>query len=314
MGNAQAPVRVRVGTRGSALALKQTDIAIAALSAAAASEGTRAEFDIVRISTKGDAAQDKSFEAIGPKGIFAAELQRALLDGAVDVAVHSLKDLPSEEPEGLVLAAILKRDDARDVLVSREGKTLALLHAGSVVGTSSARRRAQLAIHRPDLHHAPLRGNVDTRLRKVKDGEVDAAILAGAGLVRLGRSDEVSEFLDPLRFVPPPGQGAIVVEARADRVDGDLWWVRGADHAPSHGVVRAERTFMRLIEGGCEVPLGAWARFEGSDIVCDGFLSLPDGSRYMIDRTRGSDPSEVGAELARRMLRAGAGALTRPGS
>jgi hydroxymethylbilane synthase len=206
---------------------------------------------------------------------------------------------------------VCEREDARDVLVSRENKTIDQLPAGSVVGTSSARRRALLAIHRPELQDAPLRGNVDTRLRKVKDGEVDAAILAGAGIVRLGRSGEISEWLDPLRFVPPPGQGAIAIEARADRMDGDLWWTRAAEHPRSRAAVRAERAFMRLVEGGCEMPLGAWARFEGDEIVCDGFISALDGSRYMIDHVRGTDPRVVGTELAQRMLRAGAGELTK---
>jgi hydroxymethylbilane synthase len=301
---------LRVGTRASALAQKQTGIAIAALHAAAAAEGTEFEAEIVPITTKGDNTPDKPFEAIGPKGVFAAELERALLDGAIDVAVHSLKDLPSEEPDGLAFAAVCEREDARDVLVSRDGKQMADLQAGSVVGTSSARRRAQLAIHRPELRHAPLRGNVDTRLRKVKEGQVDAAILAGAGLVRLGLDAEIAEWLDAVRFVPAPGQGALVVEARADRLDGDLWWTRAADDPVSRAATDAERTFMRLVEGGCEVPLGAWARFENDELVCDGFLSTPDGRRYITDTARGRDAASVGAELAEKMLGAGARELT----
>jgi len=238
--------------------------------------------------------------------VFAAELQRALLDGEIDVAVHSLKDLPSDSPDGLAFAAVCERADARDAVVSRDGKSFEQLAAGAVVGTSSARRRAQVAIHRPELHNAPLRGNVDTRVRKVKDGEVDAAILAGAGLVRLGLTDEIAGWLDPLKFVPAPGQGALLVEARADRLDGDLWWARAADHGPSRAATEAERAFMRLVEGGCEVPLGAWARFEEGELVLDGFLSTADGDRYMIDRARGTDPAAVGTVLAERLLRAGA--------
>jgi hydroxymethylbilane synthase len=194
--------------------------------------------------------------------------------------------------------------------VSRDGKTFAQLPAGAVIGTSSVRRQALVAIHRPELHHAPLRGNVDTRLQKVKDGEVDAAILAGAGLVRLGFESEVSDWLDPLRFVPSPGQGALLVEARADRLDGDLWWTRGANHAASRAATDAERAFMRVIEGGCEVPLGAWARYDGESLVVDALLSTPDGSRFMIDRVTGGDPTATGTELAERMLRAGARAIT----
>jgi hydroxymethylbilane synthase len=243
--------------------------------------------------------------------VFAAELQKALLDGDIDVAVHSLKDLQSTEPDGLDLAAICERADARDVLVSRDGKTFAQLAAGSTIGTSSVRRHALVAIHRPELHTAPLRGNVDTRLRKVKDGEVDAAILAGAGLARLGFEAEISDRLDPLRFVPPPGQGALAIEARADRLDGDLWWTRAAEHAESRAATDAERAFMRVIEGGCDVPLGAWARYEGGALVLEAFVSTPAGDRYMIDRVRGGDPSTAGAALAERMLRAGARELAR---
>jgi len=264
----------------------------------------------VTITTTGDQSPDKPFEAIGPKGVFAAELQKALLDGTIDVAVHSLKDLPSEEPDGLAFAAVCERADPRDVLVSREGKTFEHLPGGAVIGTSSVRRHALVAIHRPELHTAPLRGNVDTRLRKVADGEVDAAILAGAGLVRLGLTEQISDWLDPLRFFPAPGQGALVVEARADRLDGDLWWTRGAEHGPSRAATDAERAFMRVIEGGCDVPLGAWARYEQDKLVVDAFLSTPSGDRYMIDRVRGGDPAAAGAELAQRMLRAGAAKLT----
>jgi hydroxymethylbilane synthase len=304
------PGTLRVGTRGSKLALTQTNVAVGALRAAASAEGIDFDTEIVTISTKGDRAADAPFEAIGPKGVFAAELQRALLDGAVDVAVHSLKDLPANEPDGLAFAAIVERADARDVVVTRDGRRFADLRAPATVGTSSARRRALIAIHRPELQVVALRGNVDTRLRKVKDGEMDAAVLAGAGLQRLGLEGEIGEWLDPVKYVPAPGQGALLVEARADRLDGDLWWTRGADHAPSRAAAEAERAFMRVVEGGCEAPLGAWARFEGDELVCDGFVSTPDGSRYMVDRVLGREPAKVGAELGERMLRAGARGFT----
>jgi hydroxymethylbilane synthase len=298
---------LRVGTRGSALALKQTDIAIDALRAATASV---TEFEIVPIKTTGDAVPDKPFEAIGPKGVFAHELQRALMDGRIDVAVHSLKDLPSVEPEGLVLAAVLEREDARDVLVSRDGALLTELPDGAVVGTSSARRRALVARECPALRSAPLRGNVDTRIDKVMRGEVDAAVLAGAGLIRLEREDAITEWLDPLRFIPPPGQGAIVVDALAVRFDDDLQWLRGAEHARSRACVDAERTFMRRVEGGCEVPLGAWARDEEGAIVCDAFVASEDASEFVRDRCSGSVPESVGGELARRILERGGAHLT----
>jgi hydroxymethylbilane synthase len=301
---------LRVGTRGSALALTQTGIAVEALRKAARSSGLELEVAIVRITTSGDKITDRPFEAIGPKGVFAKELERALLDGEIDVAVHSLKDLPSDEPEGLVISAVLEREDARDVLVSRDGVLLADLPTNAVIGTSSSRRRALLGIARPDLRTVPLRGNVDTRLEKIRNGEMDAGVLAGAGLVRLSRQDEITEWLDPMQFVPAPGQGTLAIEARTDRVGDDLSWMADADHGSTRACTEAERAFMRGVEGGCEVPLGAWARLEGGDIVCEGFLSSSDGTKYIRDAARGRKPQLVGTDLARRFLEAGAGDLT----
>jgi hydroxymethylbilane synthase len=268
----------------------------------------------VPIRTSGDALTDRPFEAIGPKGVFAAELQRALLSDEVDLAVHSLKDLPASEPDGLVLAAVCERVDARDVLVSREGLSLAELAAGAVVGTSSSRRRALVAIHRPDLQNAPLRGNVDTRLASIERGEVDAGVLAAAGLIRLGRAEAISEWLDPFDFVPPPGQGALVVEARSDRVSGDLAWVRAAEDQVTRACVDAERAFMGLVEGGCEVPLGAWAYPDGDELVCEVFVAASDGSEHLRSSARGRDPVAVGSEAAEGMLAKGAARFRkRPG-
>lgn len=183
------------------------------------------------------------------------------------------------------------------------------LPAGAVVGTSSSRRRALIAIHRPDLRTADLRGNVDTRLEKVRRGDVDAAVLAAAGLARLGRGDAITEWLDPQVFVPPPGQGAIVVEAATSRLLEDLDWVRTAEHAPSRACIDAERVFMQIVEGGCEVPLGAWAYFDGDDLVCEGLVAAPDGGEYVRETVRGRDPRSVGEELARRAIASGAAEL-----
>ena len=292
--------RLRLGTRGSKLALAQTEIAVAALRFASPEQ---LEIEVVPITTKGDSVTDRPFELIGPKGVFAAELQRALLRDEIELAVHSLKDLPADEPEGLTIAAVCERSEPGDVLVSKDGSTLASLPPGAVVGTSSSRRRVLIAMIRPDLETAPLRGNVDTRLAKIRRGEVDAAVLAAAGLVRLGLRDAITEWLDPHAFVPPPGQGAIAIEARMDR--GDLAWVGRADHAATRVCVEAERTFMRIVEGGCEVPLGAWARMEGEEIVCEGFLAAADGTASVRETARGSDAADVGAELARRIVAAG---------
>ena len=301
---------LRVGTRGSVLALTQTGLAVDALRTAAAAHGVEFEVEIVRITTKGDQVTDKPFEAIGPKGVFAKEIERALLDDEIDVAVHSLKDLPSDEPQGLVIAAVLEREDPRDVLVSRAGQLLSELPPDAVVGTSSSRRRALLGIARPDLQTVALRGNVDTRLEKIASGEMDAGILAGAGLVRLGRSSEITEWLDPMQFVPAPGQGTLAIETKSDRHGSDLSWIATADHPDTRSCTEAERAFMRGVEGGCEVPLGAWARIEDGEIICEGFLSSSDGRRSIRDAARGREPQAVGEDLAREFLGAGAGELT----
>lgn len=301
-----------MGTRASKLALAQTDIVVGVLRDAARRRGLDLHTEVVEIRTTGDAVTDRPFEAIGPKGVFAVELQQALYDDRIDVAVHSLKDLPSREPDGLVLPAVCERAEPHDVLVSRDGATLDALPPGAVVGTSSSRRRALVAIHRADLSTAPLRGNVDTRLQKVARGDVDAAILAAAGLVRLGRRDDITEWLDPQRFVPPPGQGALALECRSERAAADLAWLREAEDTPTRACVDAERTFMEIVEGGCEVPLGAWARFEGDELVCEAFIASAEATgtpRFLRDSARGSRPADVGSELARRMLAAGAGDL-----
>lgn len=260
--------------------------------------------EIIEISTKGDRDKTTPFSELGTKAIFAHELQRALMEDEIDVAVHSLKDLTGAEPEGLLIASVPERADPRDVLVSRTGQTLAELEPGAVVGTSSVRREALIKAARPDLRTSPLRGNVDTRLRKVADGEVDAAILAAAGIVRLQREGEITEWLDPAEFVPPPGQGAIAIEARADRAADDLAWIATSEDRVARRCVDTERVFMQIVEGSCEVPLGAWARPGDDDpelIVFDAFLVKPSGEIARA-HSRGSDPGLVGAEVARLLL------------
>ena len=286
---------LRVGTRGSALALRQADIAVEHLVRVRAGLSV----EIVEISTKGDRDKTTPFDELGPKGIFAHELQRALLDGEIDVAVHSLKDLTGAEPEGLVIASVPERADPRDVLVSRDGCLFAELDAGSTVGTSSVRREALVLAARPDLKTVPLRGNVDTRLRKVADGEVDAAIRAAAGIVRLQRDDEITQWLDALEFVPPPGQGAIAIEARTDRVASDLAWIVASEDPQVRACVDAERELMRLVEGSCDVPLGAWARHEDDLLVMDAFLVRDGVAR---GRASGTDPIVVANQLAATLL------------
>lgn len=297
---------LRVATRGSTLALAQTRLAVEALGEAGRRHGIEVDAEIVTVRTKGDRITDRPFETIGPKGIFVREVQSTLIGGDVDIAVHSLKDLPAVEEPELAFAAVLERSDPRDVLVSRTGAKLADLEAGAVVGTSSTRRRALVAIARPDLHTAELRGNVETRLDKVARGEVDAAVLAGAGLARLDRVDAVTEWLSPLDFVPPPGQGAIVIEMLGERLRDDLAWTADAEHATTRRAVDAERSFMRVMEGGCQAPLGAWAEVDGTDVVLHAFISDPDGSAHFRDVERSPDGVELGRVLAERMLEAGA--------
>jgi hydroxymethylbilane synthase len=291
-------LNLRVGTRGSALALTQTDHAIQNLIAAARQEGLEIEAEVVVIKTTGDASQsepDASFQSVGPKGVFARELQRALTDDRIDVAVHSLKDLESSEPEGLVIAAVPVREDPRDVLVSPSGRSIAELDPGAVVGTSASRRQALVRMARPDLKLAPLRGNVDTRLQKIARGDVDAGILAAAGIVRLQREAEITEYLDPSMFVPAPGQGALAIEALVSRAAGDLAFVARADDADTRRCVETERAFMRLVESGCEAPLGAWARIEDGEIVCTAFVFT--GESGVRATVRGTDPDAVARSL-----------------
>ena len=257
------------------------------------------------VSTSGDRDKVRPIAELGPRGVFAAELQRALLDGAVDVAVHSLKDLPGVEPPGLELAAFPQRADAADVLVSRDGSLLTELPSGARVGTSSSRRVALLAVLRPDLVAVPIRGNVGTRIAKVDAGDYDGAVLAAAGLDRLGVSDRISERLDPEVFVPSPGQGALAIERRT----GELAWIADAGDPDTTEAVAAERRFMVAVEAGCEMPVGAWARRVEGELTLDGFVGDPDGRAHYRGRIEGDDPDELGAELARRLLASGAADL-----
>jgi hydroxymethylbilane synthase len=248
---------LHIGTRGSALALAQTQTIADALAARGA------EVQLVTISTAGDRSTE-SLASLGGTGVFATALRDALLAGEVDVVVHSLKDLPTAAHPGLTIGAIPKRADARDALCARDGLTLDTLPAGARVGTGSPRRAAQLRSRRDDVEVIDLRGNVDTRLRKVTDGELDAVVLAAAGLERLGRLDAITEHLDLDGWPTAPGQGALAIEVR----EGDENLVKALDHATSRVVVEAERRTLALLEAGCSAPVGAHALIE------DGMLFL----------------------------------------
>ncbi|MCL6498890.1 MAG: hydroxymethylbilane synthase [Firmicutes bacterium] len=284
---------LRVGTRASSLSRRQTDWVLQLLRRA----DPRVQFHVVPVRTAGDRTP-RPIAELGGVGWFTRELERALLEGAVDLVVHSLKDLPTETPGGLVVAATPPREDARDALVGR-WPTLDALPRGARVGTSSPRRRAQLLAYRRDLEVVPLRGNVDTRLRKVDAGEVEAAVLAAAGLVRGGWEDRIRQYLDPEVMLPAPAQGALAVQVRES--DGPLVeLIRQIDHPPTRAAVRAERAFLRALGGGCTLPVGALATVEGDRLCLRVRVLSEDGSRQVSARREGrpDDPERLGHEAA----------------
>jgi len=295
---------IRIGTRTSELALRQARMVQAALTA----QGLESE--LVTYKTVGDKRLDESLSSIGAKGLFTKELETGLLKRKIDVAVHSLKDLPTESPEGLVVAAVLEREDPRDALVVN-GRILAEslddLPRGSRVGTSSLRRRAQLLSARPDLEVAELRGNVPTRLKKVDEGRVHAAILAAAGLHRLGAHQHIKSYLDAPAWLPAAGQGAIAVQTRVDD-DRIRALAEAMNDAPTMRAVRAERAFLAALEGGCQVPIGALAMQSGDEAMLHGLIADIDGRRVV----RGSivmdpaDPELSGIRLANQLRGEGA--------
>jgi len=295
---------IRIGTRTSELALRQARMVQAALTA----QGLESE--LVTYKTVGDKRLDESLSSIGAKGLFTKELETGLLKRKIDVAVHSLKDLPTESPHGLVVAAVLEREDPRDALVVN-GRILAEslddLPRGSRVGTSSLRRRAQLLATRPDLEVAELRGNVPTRLKKVDEGRVHAAILAAAGLHRLGAHQHIKSYLDAPAWLPAAGQGAIAVQTRLDD-DRIRALAEAMNDAPTMRAVRAERAFLAALEGGCQVPIGALAMQSGNEAMLHGLIADIDGRRVV----RGSivmdlaDPELSGIRLANQLRGEGA--------
>jgi hydroxymethylbilane synthase len=294
-----------IGTRGSALALWQAHHVKARLEAQLG--GERA-VELLVIKTKGDKILDVPLAKIGGKGLFVKEIEDALLDRRADLAVHSMKDVPAELAPGLVLAAVSAREDPRDVLVSRDGATLDALRPGAVVGTSSIRRVCQLAAVRRDLTVLPLRGNVDTRLRKLDAGELDAILLAAAGLVRLGHEARISERLPFERFLPAIGQGVLAIETRAGDDDA-IGLVRSAMHdAATADCVAAERAFLLRLGGSCQTPLACHATLEGDSLRVDGLVGDPQTAAMLRDVVGGRREAgaALGIELAERLLARGA--------
>jgi hydroxymethylbilane synthase len=285
-----------IGSRGSALALWQARHIAARLQELG--EETRLEI----IKTTGDKIQDVPLAQVGGKGLFTKEIEEALLAGTIDLAVHSLKDMPTEIPAGLTLAAIPEREEARDALV---GAALADLKEGVRIGTSSLRRSAQLHALGRGLVIENLRGNVDTRLRKLDEGRYDAIVLASAGLRRLGWQDRIRELIPEDVMCPAVGQGALAIETRED--GGAAWSiVRKLDHAESRTAVEAERALLAVLGGGCQVPIGAHARLENGSLHLRAIVASPDGSRVILDELWGSNPRITGTELGKRLLEAGA--------
>ena len=300
---------VRIGTRGSALALAQAGLVKAALEKAA----SEIACELTVLKTSGDDFAGRSTEpaeSVALKGLFVKEIEEALLEKRIDLAVHSVKDLETDLPAGLTLAAVLKREDSRDAAVTRDGKKLKDLPAGSKVGASSLRRQAQLKRVRQDLEFVAIRGNVDTRLRKLDEGECDALILAACGLIRLGLSSRISDYLEPEQMLPSPGQGALGIEIR--REDSETArLVEKLNDPNSAWEVAAERAFLKALGGSCRIPVGALAQVEEESLELTGVVLSPDGLKAVRQSTRGAKTAaqRLGAELASQLRAVGADRL-----
>ncbi|MGH7398671.1 MAG: hydroxymethylbilane synthase [Candidatus Rokuibacteriota bacterium] len=297
-------MKVRLGTRGSRLALVQSEEVAVSLRACGA------DVDVVVIRTSGDRLAQVALADFGGKALFVKEIEEALLAGQVDVGVHSLKDMPSELPDGLTIGAFTRRGDPRDVLLARVDGGWDALPAGAGVGTSSPRRRAMVLARRPDLRAEPIRGNVETRLDKLRAGAYDALVMAAAGLERLGLSPPHCTLLDPDDFVPAVGQGVLAVEARqADRELLEL--LRGVDDTRTRLASVAERAFLARLGAGCHTPVAAHARLEGPDLVLTGIVASPDGATVLRASAGGSAEAgeRLGTALAEEVLAKGAKTL-----
>ncbi|OAS17561.1 hydroxymethylbilane synthase [Paenibacillus oryzisoli] len=300
-----------VGTRQSALALTQTGQAVELLKQLASEHGIECQFEIKKIVTKGDRILDVTLSKVGGKGLFVKEIEQALTDGEIDIAVHSMKDMPFELPEGLIVGAIPKREDPRDALITRGAGSLDELPQGALVGTSSLRRASQLQHHRPDLRIESIRGNIDSRLRKLEEENFDAIMLAAAGLHRIGWQDRISSYLPPELCLPAVGQGALCIECRGN--DAFVLDLLGKfQHEPTALAVRAERAFLGRLNGGCQVPLGAYASVENGSgdeaplLTLTGMVGTPDGVTMLKETASGNDPEALGSLVADMLIAQGA--------
>ncbi|RLC14285.1 MAG: hydroxymethylbilane synthase [Deltaproteobacteria bacterium] len=296
---------IHIGTRGSKLALWQANWVQSELLKA----HPNLSVQIIIIKTKGDKILDVPLAKVGGKGLFVKEIEDALLEGKIDLAVHSMKDMPAELPKGLTIGAIPQRENPQDVLVSKRG-CLADLPEGARIGTSSLRRASQILFTRPDIYIHPLRGNLDTRLKKLDAGDMDAIVLAAAGILRLGLKHRITEYLDSSIMLPAAGQGALCVEVRTgDEDTGTL--VGELDHAETRTVVLGERTFLHRLGGSCQVPIAAYGRIEGGRYELSGLIAESDGSRVFRADLAGPAASSgtIGAELAEKLIGQGAMAI-----
>lgn len=294
---------IKIGTRGSMLALWQANWVKSSLT----EKDPSLRVELVIIKTKGDKILDVPLAKVGGKGLFVKEIEDALLNGEIDIAVHSMKDMPTEIPGGLCIAAVPERETVNDVLISKGHLPLAKLPSGAAIGTSSLRRASQLKYVRPDVVISPLRGNLDTRIKKLETDKLDGVILAAAGVKRLGLENRISEYLDETVMLPAVGQGALCIETRAD--DPDIRAIAGLlDHPETRVVVLGERAFLRRLEGGCQIPIAALGRVDGDIYTLKGLVADVDGSALIQDLVSGtSDEFErIGVELAERLLSKGA--------
>lgn len=293
---------IRLGSRGSQLALWQAEHIRSGIE-----RRTGRPVEITKIKTTGDMILDVPLARVGGKGLFVKEIEEALLGRRIDLAVHSMKDVPTDLPDRLVIAAITRREDPRDAFLSRRYPRLEELPAGARVGTSSLRRQTQLLGLRPDLRIESLRGNLDTRIRKMEEGLFDAVILAAAGIRRLGWEAKITQYLPPEVSLPAIGQGALGIEIRRDDPE-TLETVSFLNDLETACAVRAERGFLKRLEGGCQVPIASFGRTEGETIFLEGLVGRPDGSQILRARAQGSvsDPESLGVELAEDLLRRGA--------
>jgi hydroxymethylbilane synthase len=293
---------VVLGTRGSKLAVQQSEWVQAQLHALA----PHVTVTLRRIQTSGDRILDVPLAQIGGKGLFVKEIEEALLSGEIDLAVHSMKDVPTELPEKLAILCVPPREDPRDALISRDGQSFMHLPRGARIGTSSLRRQSQLLHARPDLTIVMLRGNLDTRLKKLREGQFDAIVLAAAGLRRLAWAHEITEYLAPQISLPAIGQGALGIEGRRD--DHFIHALLAElNHAPTKTAVLAERALLHRLQGGCQVPIAAHATLTGRQVSLEGLVSSVDGKELIRDTVEGAveDPESIGVQLAERLLARG---------